>query len=273
VIHYLPPNDLTGQRAQASPQTPRAVRLTDVTKQYGRGRSAVAALDRITLTVAAGEFVCVVGASGCGKSSLLSLIAGIDRPSAGELSTGGQRVALMFQESALFPWLTAAGNVELALRARSVPRSERRLRATRLLQTVGLADFADKRPHQLSGGMQQRVALARALAQDADVLLMDEPFGALDAQTRVVMQELLIDIWEQRRTTVLFVTHDIDEAIFLSDVVYVLSSRPGRVQLRLEIDLPRPRTLDTMAEPRFGALKRDILGIIHRESLREAGLV
>lgn len=247
MIHYVPSDDLTGQRSEASPQTPRAVRLTDVTKQYGRGRSAVMALERITLTVAAGEFVCVVGASGCGKSSLLSLIAGIDQPSAGELSTGGQRVALMFQESALFPWLTAAGNVELALRARSVPRSERRRRATQLLQTVGLADFADKRPHQLSGGMQQRVALARALAQDADVLLMDEPFGALDALTRDRLHEELERIVAERRLTVVFVTHNVREAVRLADRVVLLSPRPGRIVEEFAVPAGRRHRVDNPA--------------------------
>src|SRR5215469_14993387 len=160
-----------------------AIRLAGITKVYGRGSGAVDAVDDLSLTVADGEFVCLVGASGCGKSALLNIVAGLDAPTAGSVDTGGRRVAIMFQEPALFPWLTARKNVELALRAKRVPKEERRQRASQLLETVHLGDFADKRPHELSGGMRQRVALARALAQDADVLLMDEPFGALDAMT------------------------------------------------------------------------------------------
>lgn len=247
MIHYAQSDHRADQRPKASPQTSRAVRLTDVTKHYGRGRSAVTALDRITLTVAPGEFVCVVGASGCGKSSLLSLIAGMDQPSDGDIYTDGQRVALMFQESALFPWLTSAANVELALRARSVPRQERRQRATRLLQTVGLADFADKRPHQLSGGMQQRVALARALAQDADVLLMDEPFGALDALTRDRLHEELESIVDERGLTVVFVTHNVHEAVRLADRVVLLSPRPGRIVEEFAVPVGRHRRVDNPA--------------------------
>src|SRR5580698_8867773 len=160
-----------------------AVTLAGVSKVYGRGPTAVQALDRVSLSVSPGEFTCLIGASGCGKSTLLSLVAGLDQPTSGDVTVSG-RVALMFQEPGLFPWLTAAGNVELALRARKVPRAERQARTGELLDAVQLGGFGRKRPHELSGGMRQRVALARALAQDADVLLMDEPFGALDAMTR-----------------------------------------------------------------------------------------
>src|SRR5580704_12857573 len=167
-----------------------SVRLTAVSKVFGRGESAVRALDNVSLEVPPGEVTCLIGASGCGKSTLLSLVAGLEQPTSGEVSASG-RVALMFQEPALFPWLTAAGNIELALRARGVGRTERRQRTAELLETVNLSGFGGKRPHELSGGMRQRVALARALAQDADVLLMDEPFGALDAMTRDVLHEEL----------------------------------------------------------------------------------
>src|SRR5215813_5025634 len=167
-----------------------AVTLTGVSKTYGRGGTAVPALDRVTLTAAPGKFSCLIGASGCGKSTLLSLVAGLDKPTAGQINVGG-KVALMFQEPGLFPWLTAAGNVELALRARGAGRAERKARAADLLDAVHLGGFAKKRPHELSGGMRQRVALARALAQDADVLLMDEPFGALDAMTRDLLHDEL----------------------------------------------------------------------------------
>src|SRR4029077_9393783 len=161
-----------------------SVRLTAVSKVFGRGESAVRALDNVALEVPAGEFTCLIGASGCGKSTLLSLVAGLEQPTSGKVSAGGGRVAFMFQEPALFPWLTAAGNVELALRARGLGKAERRQRTEELLDTVHLTGFGGKRPHQLSGGMRQRVALARALAPDADVLLMDEPFGALCAETQ-----------------------------------------------------------------------------------------
>jgi NitT/TauT family transport system ATP-binding protein len=216
-------------RERAAQPTGAAVRLTDVTKIYGHGDSAVLALDRISLTVDPGEFVCVIGASGCGKSTMLSLAAGLDRPTSGELSTEGQRVTMMFQEPALFPWLTASKNVELALRARGVPKGERRAQARELLEAVHLGGFADKRPHELSGGMRQRVAMARALAQDVDVLLMDEPFGALDAMTRDLLHDELERICAERTLAVLFVTHNVREAARLGDRVVVLSSRPGKV--------------------------------------------
>jgi NitT/TauT family transport system ATP-binding protein len=207
---------------------PVAVRLTNVSKRYGAGARGVLALDQVSLTVGQGEFVCLIGASGCGKSTLLSLVAGLDSATAGDLAVGG-RVAMMFQEPGLLPWLTAAGNVELALRARKVPRDDRRRRTAELLETVRLSGFGGKRPHELSGGMRQRVALARALAQDADVLLMDEPFGALDAMTRDLLHDELDRICAEQTLTVLFVTHNVREAVRLGNRVIVLSSRPGRV--------------------------------------------
>ena len=183
---------ITGQPPAVEPVTDvtGSVRLASVSKVFGRGGSAVRALDQISLDVPPGEFTCLIGASGCGKSTLLNLVAGLEEPTSGEVSVSG-RVALMFQEPALFPWLTAAGNVELALRAQGVGRAERRQRTTELLDAVRLGGFGGKRPHELSGGMRQRVALARALAQDADVLLMDEPFGALDAMTRDLLHDEL----------------------------------------------------------------------------------
>ena len=206
-----------------------AVRLTGVSKRFGAGSRAVLALDKVSLTVGHGEFVCLIGASGCGKSTLLSLVAGLDSPTAGQVAVGGRRVAMMFQEPGLLPWMTAASNVELALRARKVPGNDRRDRAGELLKTVQLEGFGGKRPHELSGGMRQRVALARALAQDADVLLMDEPFGALDAMTRDLLHDELDRICAEQALTVLFVTHNVREAVRLGDRVIVLSSRPGQV--------------------------------------------
>jgi NitT/TauT family transport system ATP-binding protein len=222
-----------------------AVAIEDVTKVFGRGDSRLVALDGVSLSVAPGEFVCLIGASGCGKSTLLSLVAGLEEPTSGTVTTGGRRVAFMFQEPALFPWLTAVQNVELPLRANGVGRSERRQRALDLLDSVHLAGFAGKRPHELSGGMRQRVALARALAQDADVLLMDEPFGALDAMTRDLLHELLEGIWRRQGFSVLFVTHEVREAVRLGDRVVLLSSRPGRVLEDFDVQSERPRGLES----------------------------
>jgi NitT/TauT family transport system ATP-binding protein len=221
-----------------------AVRLTGVSKRYGTGPRSVLALDQVSLTVAQGEFVCLIGASGCGKSTLLSLVAGLDSATAGQVTVGG-RVAMMFQEPGLLPWLTAAGNVELALRARKVSRDDRRRRTAELLQMVRLDGFGGKRPHELSGGMRQRVALARALAHDADVLLMDEPFGALDAMTRDLLHDELDRICAEQTLTVLFVTHNVREAVRLGNRVIVLSSRPGRVIEEYRVPDGWPREINT----------------------------
>jgi NitT/TauT family transport system ATP-binding protein len=221
-----------------------AVEVSGVSKAYGPAGTHVLALDRLSLQVSAGEFVCLVGASGCGKSTLLNLIAGLDRPSAGTITVEGRRVGLLFQDAALFPWLTAAANIDLALRLRGVPKRERRDRTARFIDLVHLTGFADKRPHELSGGMRQRVALARALAQDADVLLMDEPFGALDAITRDLLHDELERVWQTAGVTIVFVTHNVREAVRLGDRVLVLSSRPGRVVADFKVDGPRPRHLE-----------------------------
>jgi NitT/TauT family transport system ATP-binding protein len=230
-----------------------------VSKVYGRVPGAVHALDRLSLTVGDGEFVCLVGASGCGKSTLLSIVAGLDAATAGEVVTCGKRVALMFQEPALFPWLTARKNVELALRARKIGGPERARRASDLLTTVHLAEFADKRPHELSGGMRQRVALARALAQDAEVLLMDEPFGALDAMTRDLLHDELERICAERKLSVLFVTHNVREAARLADRVVLLSSRPGRVIQEYQVPRSGPRRIDSASVAELAAAITDRL--------------
>jgi NitT/TauT family transport system ATP-binding protein len=244
---------------------PAGIAISEVSKVFGGGGSALLALDRMSLTVAPGEFACLVGASGCGKSTLLSLVAGLDAPTSGEVSTAGKRVALMFQEPALFPWLTAARNVELALHAGGLTRGQRRQRAADLLGVVHLGGFADKRPHELSGGMRQRVALARALAQDADVLLMDEPFGALDAMTRDLLHDELDRICAERGLTVLFVTHNVREAVRLGDRVVVLSSRPGRVIDEFDVPIRRPRGIDS---PEVAGLAAAITGRLRGEMIR-----
>ena len=229
-------------RIEASPVTGApALTLARVQKRFGAG---VLALDGVSLEVEPGSFTCLVGASGCGKTTLLRLLAGLERPSAGRVEVAG-RTALLFQEAALFPWLTAARNVELPLRLAKVRRAERERRAAELLELVHLGGFAGRRPHELSGGMRQRVALARALAQDAEVLLMDEPFGALDAITRDLLHDELERLWATTGLTVVFVTHNVREAVRLGDRVVLLSSRPGRVAASFDVDIPRPRRMET----------------------------
>jgi NitT/TauT family transport system ATP-binding protein len=250
----------------ASSELRPALTLEQVSKVYGAGRNRVAALDRIDLAVKPSELVCVVGASGCGKSTLLNLLAGLDSPTAGKVSVEG-RTGLMFQEAALFPWLTVAKNVELALKLRRVPKAERRERVESLLQTVHLDGFGRKRPHELSGGMRQRVALARAFAQDADVLLMDEPFGALDAMTRDILHDELEGLWTARDLTIVFVTHNVREAARLADRIVVLSSRPGRVTAVLNVDIARPRRIES---PEVGELAGQVTARLREEVRRHA---
>jgi len=221
-----PSFDLTAPPVPAGPAAAPIVRLRGVGKRFGGGPLV---LDGVGLDIAPGEFVCLIGASGCGKSTLLNLIAGLDAPSSGTIETPAEGTAVMFQESALMPWLTASRNVELALQLRGVPRTQRRERARELLDVVNLADAAAKRPHELSGGMRQRVALARALAQDRPVLLMDEPFAALDAITGDLLHEELDRVWRATGRTIVFVTHNVREAVRLGQRVVLLSSRPGRI--------------------------------------------
>jgi NitT/TauT family transport system ATP-binding protein len=225
--------------------TATAVRLSAVSKRFGTGPGAVVALDGLNLTVGRGEFVCLVGASGCGKTTLLNLVAGLEQPTAGTIETSGLRTALMFQEAALFPWLTVAGNVELPLRLHGMGRAQRRRRAAELLERVRLRGFGDRRPHELSGGMRQRAALARSLAQDAELLLMDEPFGALDAMTRDILHDELERVWRDAGLTVLFVTHNVREAARLGDRVVLLTSRPGRIAAEFPVELARPRRIES----------------------------
>jgi NitT/TauT family transport system ATP-binding protein len=250
-----------------APAAEPALRLDRVSKVYGTSGEPVHALDNVTLTVARGEFVCLLGASGCGKSTLLNVVAGLDAPTVGTVDVGALRTTLLFQEAALFPWLTARANVELPLKLKKVPKAERRARAQELLETVNLGGFAPKRPHELSGGMRQRVALARALAQDVDILLMDEPFGALDVMTRDVLHEELDKVCGDRGLTVLFVTHNVREAVRLGDRVVLLSSRPGRVVNEFPVTIPRPRRIDSREVAEQAALITDEL----REEVRRHG--
>ncbi|MBV9951686.1 MAG: ABC transporter ATP-binding protein [Acidimicrobiia bacterium] len=250
----------------SQPAAATAVQITSVSKVFGSGSSGVHALDRVSLDAKVGEFVCLIGASGCGKSTLLNLVAGLDTPTSGDLEVNG-RTGLMFQESALFPWLTVAQNIEMALKLSGTPKRERKGRVEQLLASVHLADFGPKRPHELSGGMRQRVALARAFAQDADVLLMDEPFGALDAMTRDLLHDELERLWSDRSFTVLFVTHNVREAARLADRVVLLSSRPGRVAHEFKNDIPRPRRID---DPTVTAMSAEITAKLREEVARHA---
>ncbi|MEN9773757.1 MAG: hypothetical protein RL322_827 [Pseudomonadota bacterium] len=233
------------------------------------GPVPVRALEGIDVQVSAGEFVALLGPSGCGKSTLLNLIAGFEAPTAGRLLLDGQPVGapgpdrgVVFQEAALFPWLTVWENVIFGPKVQGQPRAEYEARALEMLEIVGLRDFRNHLPVQLSGGMRQRVGIARILTLGSRVLLMDEPFGALDAQTRLTMQELLLSVWQRLQPTIVFVTHDIDEAIFLSSTIYVMSARPGRIQERIDVPLARPRTVADTATERFSALKLKILNLI-----------
>jgi NitT/TauT family transport system ATP-binding protein len=246
---------------------PVAIRIHKVSQTYHDGHSAIQALDQVSLDILQGEFVCLLGASGCGKSTLLNLMVGLYRLGSGTIDTGGRRLALMFQEPALFPWLTAVANVEMGMRFRGVPPAARRSRARELLELVHLESFGDRRPHELSGGMCQRVALARALAQEADALLMDEPFGALDAMTRDILHDELETIWSRRAMTIVFVTHNVREAVRLGDRVVVLSSRPGRVAAEYPIGIPRPRRIDSVPVTQKAAEITDRL----REEVRRHG--
>ena len=245
ITPHLPVPSVESSTEKVEDSTRPAVVIDHVSKVFGTEGSALHALDNITLDIAPGEFVCLLGASGCGKSTLLNIVAGLDRASAGTVDTGDNRTTLMFQESALFPWLTARGNVELPLKIRKVPRPERHRKAAELLDLVNLGSFGNKLPHELSGGMRQRVALARALAQEADVLLMDEPFGALDAMTRDVLHDELERLWRETGLSVIFVTHNVREAVRLGDRVILLSSRPGRIVEEYPINIERPRRLDS----------------------------
>ncbi len=228
-------------------------------------RRPVRALHGFDIDVEEGEFLSIVGPSGCGKSTFLNVLLGLLRPDAGDLTMHGHRIegpgsdrAMVFQEFGLLPWRNVQGNIELGLELRGVPPARRRPVAQRFIEMVGLAGFEGHYPHELSGGMKQRVGLARALATDPDVLLMDEPFAALDAQTRDLMQAELLRIWQDARKTVLFVTHQIEEAIYLSDRVMVMTKRPGHAKKIFAIDLPRPRDYEMRVTPEFNNLKLEI---------------
>jgi NitT/TauT family transport system ATP-binding protein len=242
-----------------------------------RGGAPTRALEPARLEVAENDFITILGPSGCGKSTLLRIVAGLDRPSAGRVLLDGRAVTgpgpdrgMVFQSYTLFPWLTAAENIAFGLREKGVPPARRRGVIGAYVEKVGLTGFENHFPKQLSGGMQQRTAIARALANDPEILLLDEPFGALDNQTRALMQELLLGIWERERKTVLFVTHDIEEAIFLASRVVVMTARPGRIKADVPVDLPHPRDYRMKTSPQFSELKARLTEDIRVEAVLAA---
>ena len=253
-----------------SAAAPDVVVVRHVSKSFATAAGAFSALEGVSLAVPRGKFVAIVGPSGCGKSTLLQIVGGLAPTTAGEVTIDGvpisgprpDQIGIVFQEPLLLPWKSALENVEFPLALRGDPKDARRARARELLALVGLSDFADSFPHQLSGGMRQRVAIARGLVRHPGLLLMDEPFAALDEQTRTRMWGELLQIWAASRATILFVTHSLIEAVYLADEVLVMAAKPGRIIERLAVDLPRPRTLDMLGSPALGALRNRIWHLI-----------
>lgn len=245
---------------------------------FGDGDAKVEAVKDVSVTVQPGEFVSLIGPSGCGKSTMLSIVAGFSRPTRGQATLDGKVIdkpsserGVVFQQYSLFPWLTVRKNVEFGLRMAGVPRSKREADARTLLGLAGLLAFENHYPDQLSGGMKQRIGIVRALATSPQVLLMDEPFGALDTQTRSVMQEILTNMWQQFRISVLFITHDIEESVFLSDRIYVMTARPGRIKAEIKVPLPRPRTAEMTRTKAFQDQVQQLKDLIREESLAAMG--
>ena len=245
---------------------------------FNAGSAVVEAVSSVTMNVKPGEFVSLIGPSGCGKSTLLNIVAGFVQPTSGSALVDGEAIkgpgsdrGVVFQQYSLFPWLTVRKNVEVGLKMKGVPVAQRVPQARTLLGLAGLLAFENHYPDQLSGGMKQRVGIVRALATSPQMLLMDEPFGALDAQTRVVMQEILTNMWQQFRISVLFVTHDIEESIFLSDKIYVMTARPGRIKAEIRVPLPRPRTPEMTYSTEFIGLVQQLKALIREESLAAMG--
>ncbi|XPH30991.1 ABC transporter ATP-binding protein [Variovorax paradoxus] len=247
------------------------ISIQGISKQYGDFH----ALQHVNLEIAKGEFVVLLGASGCGKSTLLNLVTGFDRSTAGRIVVNGREVTkvdphcgMVFQQYALFPWLTVLDNVAFGLKMKGVSRAERHNVAQRFIEMVGLKGFEHKYPNTLSGGMRQRVSIARVLANDPDVILLDEPFAALDAMTRQVLQDELLQIYEKSKKTIIFITHSIDEALLLSTRMIIMSARPGRVVTDIRNDLPMPRNADVQLSPRYNELKSQIWGTVQSEVMR-----
>ncbi|MEV6793099.1 ABC transporter ATP-binding protein [Streptomyces sp. NPDC051320] len=256
---------------------PAKISVQGVTKTFALGRETFTALDDVSLDIADNEFVTVVGPSGCGKSTLLNILAGLEEPSRGRplvdgipVSGPGPERGVIFQQYALFPWLTVRQNVEFGLRTAGMRKAERRARTEHFISLVGLDQFADSLPKTLSGGMRQRCAIARAYAVNPSILLMDEPFGALDALTRVKLQEQLLDTWSKEKRTVLFITHDVDEAVFLANRVIVMAARPGRVYDVIEVGRNQKRDEEFRLSPEFAALRNRVWHSVYHQDGRTA---
>lgn len=262
---------------QLNPMTSPKLIIRDLYKSFPGKRGSMLALKDINLTLYRNEFVCVVGASGCGKSTLLNIIAGLEEPTSGQILLEGEPIdgpganrGMVFQNYTLYPWLTVSQNVEFGMKMQKIPTAERQQRVKYYLEIVGLSRFADALPKSLSGGMKQRVAIARALANEPDILLMDEPFGALDAQTKEVLQEFMLQLWRQTQKTILMVTHDVEEAVFLSQRIYVLSSRPGQLKAEVNLEFDRDRNLSIKGTEFFQRKRQEVLHLIRDEILATA---
>ena len=255
-------------------KTPKLV-IDQVGKVFSTKSGKVVALDQTSFTVEEGEFVTILGPSGCGKSTILRVVAGLEEPTSGHVYLDGKEIhgpgpdrGMVFQSYTLYPWLTVKDNITFGLDLKGVPKKQQDEIAHHYLDLIGLNGFDKHYPIQLSGGMKQRVAIARALANDPEILLMDEPFGALDAQTRSIMQEILLKVWEESKKTILFITHDVEESIFLGDSIYVMTARPGRLKKNIKVPLARPRDYHNKSSEEFLALKQELLDLIREESLK-----
>jgi NitT/TauT family transport system ATP-binding protein len=256
--------------------TPKLI-VDQVGKVFSTKAGEVVALDQTSFSVEEGEFVTILGPSGCGKSTILRVVAGLEEPTSGRVYLDGKEIkgpgpdrGMVFQSYTLYPWLTVEENIAFGLQLKGISKAEQREVAHHYLELIGLKGFEKHYPIQLSGGMKQRVAIARALANDPEILLMDEPFGALDAQTRAIMQEILLKVWEESKKTILFITHDVEEAIFLGDSIYVMTARPGRLKKNIKVPLPRPRDYQNKNSAEFLALKQELLELIREESIKAA---
>lgn len=249
--------------------------IDQVGKVFSTKGGEMVALDRTSFKVKEGEFITILGPSGCGKSTILRIVAGLEEPSSGKVYLDGREVkgpgsdrGMVFQSYTLYPWLTVEDNIAFGLKLKGTTRKQCKEAAQHYLELIGLSGFEKHYPIQLSGGMKQRVAIARALANDPEILLMDEPFGALDAQTRSIMQEILLKVWEESKKTILFITHDVEESIFLADSVYVMTARPGRLKENIPVNLPRPRDYNIKSSSEFLSLKTRLLDLIREETLK-----
>ncbi|WP_078543338.1 ABC transporter ATP-binding protein [Litchfieldia alkalitelluris] len=249
--------------------------IDNVGKIFQTKSGEVVALDKTSFSVEEGEFVTILGPSGCGKSTILRVVAGLEEPTSGHVYLDGKQIkgpgpdrGMVFQSYTLYPWLTVEENITFGLQLKGVSKKQQKEVSNHYINLIGLKGFENHYPIQLSGGMKQRVAIARALANDPEILLMDEPFGALDAQTRTIMQEILLKVWEESKKTILFITHDVEESIFLGDSVYVMTARPGRLKQNIKVPIARPRTYQDKASEEFFNLKAELLELIREESIK-----